>query len=255
MSQGFYKRRRGILDHLEAGAVSLLDTGIHDYLSLKMNSIKGGNSGIPPGVVFTSSRAIRALCPKGISERAIRRSLENLERRGWIKRWLQPGKHGNYAVLIVRSTVRDEAGNEYRVIGEETSDWRAPKLQRIEPSSTNRPSTRHELSTDKELRIKEAALKRSETPSHSGLWELLGVSPVSLPAEFRELCQRLYAASGEQSLFDFMGACLDGWAALGHRDCPAAFARAKAKLKGSEQTRPTPVAKPIAELTGAAWNS
>jgi hypothetical protein len=154
VSQGFYKRRRGILDHLEAGTVSLLDTGIHDYLSLKMNAVKGPNCNIPPGIVFTSSRAIRALCPKGISERAIRRSLENLERRGWIKRWLQPGKHGNYAVLIVRSTVRDEAGNEYRVIGEETSDWRAPKLKLIEPSSGDRPSSRHELSTDKELRSK-----------------------------------------------------------------------------------------------------
>jgi DNA-binding transcriptional regulator PaaX len=140
---GFYKRRRGILEHLESGKISLLDSGIHDYLCLKMNGVIGSGCNIPPGVVFTSSKAIRALSPKGISERAVRRSLANLERLGWIKCWKVRGKHGNYPVLVARSSVHDDEGNEYRVIGGETTDWHNPKLKLIDPSSTNSPRTVH----------------------------------------------------------------------------------------------------------------
>jgi hypothetical protein len=35
MSSGYYKRRRGIVEHIESGEIDLLESGVHDYLSLK----------------------------------------------------------------------------------------------------------------------------------------------------------------------------------------------------------------------------
>lgn len=150
MSNGFYKRRRGILEHLEAGTIGLLDLAIHDYLNLKANLQIGSDCSIPPGVCFTSAVAIHALCPKEISERTVRRSLEYLEKIGWIKRWLRPGKRGNYAVLICRAGVHDLSGVEYRINGAETTDWRKP----VVIPAADCPQSGLELSGYREVRIK-----------------------------------------------------------------------------------------------------
>jgi hypothetical protein len=147
---GFYKRRRGILEHLESGKISLLDSGIHDFLSLKMNGVMGSGCSIPPGIVFASSRAICSQCSLGANEREVRRSLERLERLGWIKRWQTPGRHGNYPILIARASVHDSAGNEYRVNASETIDWREPVL--ILASRCPRDS--RDVPSDRDLRIK-----------------------------------------------------------------------------------------------------
>lgn len=154
MSTGFYKRRRGILEHLEAGTISLLNLAVHDYLNLKANLVIGGNSSLPAGVSKTSARAIHAMCPAQISEKAIQRSLAHLENIGWIKRWKVQGKHGNYPVLICRGAVHDASGNEYRVNGEETTDWRNPAYLRVGDLSVNRDRAVQLLSTDREERKK-----------------------------------------------------------------------------------------------------
>ena len=127
MSEGFYKRRRGILEHLESGRINLIDLAVHDYLNLKSNLVIGSKSSIPPGVCITSAAAIHAVSPGQPSERAIQRSLEHLERIGWIKRWIVRGRRGNYPVLVCRGSVHDLSGKEYRINGEETTDWRHPK--------------------------------------------------------------------------------------------------------------------------------
>ena len=88
---GFYKRRRGILEHLENGRIGLIDLAIHDFLCLKANMVLDPACAIPPGVCFSSSVAIHALCSREIAERTIRRSLEHLERIGWIRRWATRG--------------------------------------------------------------------------------------------------------------------------------------------------------------------
>ena len=145
---GWYKRRRGVLEHLESGKVSLLDTAVHDLICLRANAMVGNGSALPPGVWFGSSKAIHALCPRNISERAIRRSLAHLGEIGWIKRWLDQGKHGNYPILIARFSVRDLSGMEYTVNAEETTDWREPKLV----LSGDCHKLGHELTSNKELR-------------------------------------------------------------------------------------------------------
>jgi hypothetical protein len=144
MSVGFYKRRRGILEHLELGSIGLLDLAIHDFLLLTSNLVVGSNCSIPPGVSISSARAIFSRCPKhDFTEREIRRSLQHLEALGWIKRWMVSGKRGNYAIVVCRCSVHDMAGNEYRVSGEKTVDWRKPFLEPFnKPASVSSPACR-----------------------------------------------------------------------------------------------------------------
>lgn len=152
MSAGFYKRRRGILEHLEAGNIGLVDLAVHDYLCLKMNAVIGNHCSIPAGVCFTSAAAIYAVCPKEVSERTIRRSLEHLEKIGWIKRWTIPGKHGNYPVMVARASVHDLAGKEYRVSAMQTSDWRFPFYIPCEEAAGSARAGGEEMSADREVK-------------------------------------------------------------------------------------------------------
>ncbi len=130
MSKGFYKRRRGILEHIEAGTIDLLESGIHDYLSLKANLVIGSDCSIPVGFVYTSAPAIHAHC-KRVSERTIQRILEHLEAIGWIKTFRAPNQRGNYLSLICRASVHDLSGNEYRINADATTDWRQPVYEAV----------------------------------------------------------------------------------------------------------------------------
>ena len=162
MSRGFYKRRRGILEHLEAGAISLLDLAVHDYLNLTANLMVGNGSSIPPGVCITSAVAIHATCPSQISERAIQRSLQHLKKIGWIKSWNVPGKRGNYPILVCRASVHDLSGKEYRVNGEATSDWKQPVLIPVAELSPDWSEADANLSGDREVRIESKSTEKKK---------------------------------------------------------------------------------------------
>jgi hypothetical protein len=153
MSSGFYKRRRGVLEHLESGKISLLELAIHDYLCLKANGMVGTACTIPPGCCFTSSLAIHAFCPE-VSERTIRRALEHLEEIGWIKRFMVRGRRGNYVAMINRFSVHDKSGNEYRVNADATTDWRNPVTEPFVESAMKSEKSGHEVSTYREVESK-----------------------------------------------------------------------------------------------------
>jgi hypothetical protein len=162
MSNGWYKRRRGIFEHLESGKIGLIDLAVHDVLCLKMNAVIGSDCSIPPGVCFSSAVAIHQLCAKKeVSERTIRRSLEHLEKIGWIKRWISRGEKGNYPILICRGSVHDLSAVEYRVNGLETTDWRNPVfIPAAEP-----PGTVRDLSGYREERSEKERKPRAAKPA------------------------------------------------------------------------------------------
>jgi hypothetical protein len=147
---GFYKRRRGIVEHIEAGTVDLLESGIHDYLCLKANLVIGNGFPFPAGVCFTSAPAIHARCRRRVSLRTVQRVFRHLEKIGWIKTW--PGECGNYATLICRASVHDMAGNEYRVNGVKTTDWRHPVYEPVAPQSQVGRATVAEMAGNREQR-------------------------------------------------------------------------------------------------------
>jgi len=126
-----------VLEHVDSGLIDLLELGIHDYLNLKANLVIGSSWPYPAGICVTSAVAIHAACPR-VSERTIQRILKKLERIGWIKSvWKTPGRRGNYVVLICRASVHDLSGNEYRVNGSATMDWRHPVYEPVDEVSGN----------------------------------------------------------------------------------------------------------------------
>src|ERR1700687_1207294 len=90
---GHVKRRRGILAHLQDGRITLLEHGAHDVVSMLADKSSG--------IWFGSARAFAANCGAGdVSERQARHLLESLERKGYLRRFSVPRKHGNYPILI-----------------------------------------------------------------------------------------------------------------------------------------------------------
>lgn len=107
LTAGWYPRRRGILEHLDSGLVSLLDCAVHDFLCLTCY--------YSTGVAMACAEKIRALSPREVTLRAIQRSLAHLESIGWIKRFRAPNQKGNYPILIHRWFVRVGCQNESTV--------------------------------------------------------------------------------------------------------------------------------------------
>jgi hypothetical protein len=130
--RGFYRRRRGVLEHLQSGFITLFDAAIHDFVCLNAQSRVATGSRIPGGVWFGSARLIFLLTGRCEQERRIQRSLSKLETLGWLKRFHTQGKRGDYPILVERFVVSDGAGHDFRVNAAETTDWQHPILEPIE---------------------------------------------------------------------------------------------------------------------------
>jgi hypothetical protein len=174
---GFYKRRRGILEHIENDKIDLLENGIHDYLCLKANLVIGSKSSIPAGVCFTSAPAIHAHCRR-VSERTIQRCLEHFEAIRWLKTFKTPGKRGNYPALLCRASVHDLSGKEYRVNAEATTDWRHPVYEPVGDLSGNcrrfvrKKAGNREVRGERENREKETNPLEAEGGGFEEFWKV-----------------------------------------------------------------------------------
>jgi hypothetical protein len=140
VNSGWYARRRGILEHLERGTVSLLDIAIHDFLCLTADFRKG--------VTWASAEKIHALCPSGFSLKAIQRSLAKLESLGWLKRFRTHGKKGNYPIVIGKFFVRDVSLSWFSVNLEKTSDYRNVQFDPVTDPSFVTDSSRTSFATE-----------------------------------------------------------------------------------------------------------
>lgn len=216
---GFYKRRRGVYEHIMDGTIDLLEDGIHDFLCLSANLVIGGDSSKPAGVCFTSAPAIHAHCRR-VSERTIQRCLEHLESIDWIKTFRAPNQRGNYPVLICRATVHDLSGNEYRVSADATTDWRHPIYEpvgQLSPETSNSGGYKRVEKREKRVEEKE----RVGTAPQSGTLPLpLAVTPFIfltlntgeehpvLPGEVEEWSGLFPAVDVPQELRNMRGWCL-----------------------------------------------
>lgn len=145
---GWYPRRRGILEHLDNGTISLLDAAVHDFLCLIAN--------YRTGVAIASADKIHALAGSGISFRAIQRSLAHLEEIAWIKRFRTHGQRGNYPVVIAKfhviSVTDDDADVSPRWMSvniERTTDWRDVQFDTVTDASLTDELTRHRGVTER----------------------------------------------------------------------------------------------------------
>jgi len=84
------------------------------------------------------------------------------------------------------------------------------------------------------------------------IWEAIGIEPMSVPAEFRELCEGFWSRRNGTPLFELMGLCLDGWKALGNHKYPPSFCTAKAKFKNQAKQN-APNSPALEELEALPW--
>jgi hypothetical protein len=112
---GWYPRHRNILNLLDSGELTLLDSAIEDFLYLIAD--------YRTGLAKASAEKIRALCPRGIDLRAIQRSLARLESLGRIVRYQSVGRRGNYPVLLCHYFVRELSGKWKLVNAANTKSW------------------------------------------------------------------------------------------------------------------------------------
>jgi hypothetical protein len=116
---GYTQKRRGAVEHLRDGRLTLLEYGAHD-LVLALADKK-------TGIWWGSAKALAAHCGAGdVSERQARHLLESLESKHYIRRFAKKRGHGNYAILINKYEVTFGAHKGMRLNAEKTADWRNP---------------------------------------------------------------------------------------------------------------------------------
>ena len=112
---GFVKIRRGILDHLLSGLISIFEFGIYVILHLQADYRTGVWTGSAP--------RLRAAGPRGARMRDLQRALHRLGEIGFIRIFRTPGKRGNYHVLIHKFESTDTALSGKRLNAFKSSSW------------------------------------------------------------------------------------------------------------------------------------
>ncbi len=159
---GWYPRRRGILEHLDNGTISLLDAAVHDHLCLTAD--------YRTGVSRSSAEKIRALCPKDVTLRAVQRALATLEEIGWIKRFRTHGQRGNYPIVVgkfyvlsVTDGVTDASPKWLATNLERTTDWSNVQFDDVTDPSFIRVLSCHSSVTDRDTELSPSKEVRTET--------------------------------------------------------------------------------------------
>lgn len=116
MSNTFVKLRRGLVDHLRDGRISA-----YEYL---IETLIIAEADHRTGLWFGSGEKLAA--EFDLSARTCRDVLEKLEKKGYIRRFIVPGKRGNYPVLVNKYECRDGAGKEVYLNAARSNDYRHP---------------------------------------------------------------------------------------------------------------------------------
>jgi hypothetical protein len=116
---GYTQKRRGAVEHLRDGRLTLLEYGAHDLILALADK--------ETGIWWGSAKALAANCGAGdVSERQARHLLESLESNGYILRFAKKRGHGNYPILVNKYAVTFGAHQGMRLNAERTTDWRSP---------------------------------------------------------------------------------------------------------------------------------
>jgi hypothetical protein len=170
----------------------------------------------------------------GSAVSTVRRNLSRLKRGGYIM--TRKARYGLIAGVINSKKIRPRpdgsqmSGQSSRVLETEQSD--RSKVSRLECKSER---TGDSILNDNAVR---QSSKTAAAPAK--FWLLVGIDPTTLAGPFRKHCEEMWTRKNGQSLGEFMGACLDGWALAGDGKYPPAFVRAKAKIVAREKEQGPP---------------
>lgn len=122
MTQGYHRTRRGIVEHLQDGRLTLLEAGAFELIRLVAD--------YKTGIWWGSAKALEGKCGAGdIDTRKARRILESLERKGYIRRFATERGRGNYPILIDKFEVSVGAESAQKIMRLNTAltnDWASP---------------------------------------------------------------------------------------------------------------------------------
>jgi hypothetical protein len=162
---GHVQMRRGLLDHLRYGRMTLKQKGAFETI-LQLADWQ-------TGVWFGSARALSAICGKGdVAEREARDLLESLEKakpQGYIRRFVTPGRRGNYPILVHKYEVR-VCEVIFRVNAWKTVDWKHPELEPCEVDVEVSPSLKEVISKKKEKPKPSPRENREADGRHAPFW-------------------------------------------------------------------------------------
>jgi hypothetical protein len=193
---GYTQKRRGAVDHLRDGRLSLLEYGAHDLLLALADKATG--------MWWGSAKGLAATCGAGdVTERQARHLLESLEKKRYIRRFAKKRGHGNYPILLNKFEVTFGAYKGMRLNAEETSDWRNPVYQVCQGDGSDRgpadgaaqgepsaPFREGEFKTEKEKKTKKQTTAASSTevsPNVCQAFRTLGYEQPFGPLEFQEI--------------------------------------------------------------------
>jgi hypothetical protein len=118
MSKGFIQVRCGISDHLLSSALGAFDIGVYLIILLQVDFESGIWTGSAPRLL--------ASAPRGAGLRDMQRSLQLLEKIGFIRIFHRHGLRGNYRVLINKYEPQFGALRGKRLNAAKSDNWRHP---------------------------------------------------------------------------------------------------------------------------------
>lgn len=98
-SSGFIQLRRGLSEHVRTGRLTFFEASLYVFILMDANPTTG--------ICFGSAGLFSALY--SVSARTCRDALENLEKKGYMRRFPTRGKHGSYPILINKFLCTDGA--------------------------------------------------------------------------------------------------------------------------------------------------
>ncbi len=145
-AEGFIKIRRGLLKHLELGRLTAHDLGLYLAILLQAN--------YRTGLWVGSAAKLFAIFPKENTLRRTQRSLERIEKIGFIKRFRVPGRKHNYPVLINKFECTKGVLTGYRLNAEVSTDYRHPVYDHVTELTLSCHGADAELTPIQEVRSK-----------------------------------------------------------------------------------------------------
>lgn len=199
---GYVQLRRGLFEHVSRGKITALECFI--YLAIISNADPSN------GTWLGSAGLLAALF--SLSERTCRDILEKLEKKGYLKRFPVPGKHGSYPILVHKFECSQGAAKGQRLNAFSTMIWDAPVFEVCEEDGEQGV----EHNGEENVEHSAAKYKRLETRD---LRPELVKRPMRLPAEFSpNLDHQRIATELGLDLADQMERFRDYWNAKAGKD-------------------------------------
>jgi hypothetical protein len=188
--EGFVLLRRGLTKHIRGGKLTPNALAVYVHLLLCADFTTGIQQNSAIHIVFAMGNTI--------SDRHVRRALAHLEKGGYLKRFMIPGKRGDYPILIDKYEIRtrlvsedgsDEGIEIKRLNAAATTDWKCPVYDdcAVDGSEDGSTSSRtlgrsqgrfvKKMSNNSDKNFGKNSGKEEGIPSHTNPFEDAGETP------------------------------------------------------------------------------